>query len=197
MLFFVLLGWLGLLVLMCFFILSIAAGLYYLAELVEEFTVTSAKVIRCLNWFVIGVYVCLFLFENLPNYLIIIGLASHLNHIFILKSFPFFKLTSLSFIGFIVLLIANHYLTFSYFANVYAHFTQVLSFFTICLWLIPFSFFVSLGANDNVLPSYILSSDDSDLISHYFSRKGKRSGLLSFFNFAKESILPERVKKPY
>lgn len=59
------------------------------------------------------------------------------------------------------------------------------------------SFFVSLGANDNVLPSYILSSDDSDLISHYFSRKGKRSGLLSFFNFAKESILPERVKKPY
>ncbi|KAH9388568.1 hypothetical protein TYRP_007909 [Tyrophagus putrescentiae] len=183
MLFFVLLGWLGLLVLMCFFILSIAAGLYYLAELVEEFTVTSAKVIRCLNWFVIGVYVCLFLFENLPNYLIIIGLASHLNHIFILKSFPFFKLTSLSFIGFIVLLIANHYLTFSYFANVYAHFTQ--------------SFFVSLGANDNVLPSYILSSDDSDLISHYFSRKGKRSGLLSFFNFAKESILPERVKKPY
>lgn len=100
----------------------------------------------------IVVYVCLFLFENLPNYLIIVGLASHLNHIFILKSFPFFKLTSVSFIGFIgmlqkcifllvvncftlflVLLVVNHYLTFTYFANVHAHFTQVMNLKIICI----------------------------------------------------------------
>lgn len=39
--------------------------------------------------------------------------------------------------------------------------------------------------------------DSNDLISHYFSLKGKRSGLLSFFNFAKDSILPQQVKKSY
>lgn len=30
---------------------------------------------------------------------------------------------------------------------------QVLSFFTVCLWLVPFAFFVSLSANENVLPT--------------------------------------------
>lgn len=30
---------------------------------------------------------------------------------------------------------------------------QVLAYFTICLWVIPFSFFVSLSAGENVLPS--------------------------------------------
>ena len=30
--------------------------------------------------------------------------------------------------------------------------------FTICLWLVPFSFFVSLSAGDNVLPSTIPQS---------------------------------------
>lgn len=30
---------------------------------------------------------------------------------------------------------------------------QVLSYFTICLWVIPFAFFVSLSAGENVLPS--------------------------------------------
>ena len=30
---------------------------------------------------------------------------------------------------------------------------QVLAYFTFCLWLVPFTFFLSLSANDNVLPT--------------------------------------------
>lgn len=30
---------------------------------------------------------------------------------------------------------------------------QVLAYFTFCLWIIPFAFFVSLSAGENVLPS--------------------------------------------
>ena len=30
---------------------------------------------------------------------------------------------------------------------------QVLAYFTICLWVVPFAFFVSLSANENVLPT--------------------------------------------
>lgn len=30
---------------------------------------------------------------------------------------------------------------------------QVLGYFTICLWIVPFALFVSLSANDNVLPT--------------------------------------------
>lgn len=68
--FFLLLTWLGIIVLLLFFILSlgmffsiflllfvkkfeifcsIATGLYYLAELIEEYTTVSCKIIRQLN----------------------------------------------------------------------------------------------------------------------------------------------------
>jgi hypothetical protein len=30
---------------------------------------------------------------------------------------------------------------------------QVMAYFTICQWLVPFAFFVSLSANENVLPT--------------------------------------------
>lgn len=33
------------------------------------------------------------------------------------------------------------------------NFSKVLAYFTICLWVIPFAFFVSLSAGENVLPS--------------------------------------------
>jgi len=31
---------------------------------------------------------------------------------------------------------------------------QVFAFFTLGLWMVPFAFFVSLSAGDNVLPTY-------------------------------------------
>lgn len=109
---------------------------------------------------------------------------------------------------------------------------QVLGYFTVCLWIVPFALFVSLSANDNVLPtvnerttllsmfqittffsfSYhipvyliswfvfpsLLSADtDNDIVTNYFSRRSKTMGLLSLFNYAKESILPHRIKKSF
>ncbi|CAG2100209.1 unnamed protein product [Medioppia subpectinata] len=125
--FFVVLSYFALLVQLFLIVLSVAAGLYYLAELVEEFSVISAKVIKSTILLTLFIYLCLFLFEELPNSLIITGI--------------------------VILLLVNHYFAFSYFSSVYYPFTQVLAFFTICLWLIPFAFFISLSANENVLPT--------------------------------------------
>ncbi|KAL8954039.1 MAG: hypothetical protein Q9222_000096 [Ikaeria aurantiellina] len=70
-----------------------------------------------------------------------------------------------------VLVILNHFLWFRHFAtppsvspsqyqnsNRYDYldmpsFTEIASFFGICVWLIPFAMFVSLSASENVLPS--------------------------------------------
>ena len=73
-----------------------------------------------------------------------------------------------------VLVIVNHYLAFSFFGEHYYPFSevtnyfltfettvwalpkmnvpifQVMAYFTLCLWLVPFAFFVSLSANENV-----------------------------------------------
>lgn len=69
-----------------------------------------------------------------------------------------------------VLVLVNHYVWFRHFAAhhdlAYAHatsfydppadlnsFTEVASYFGLCVWLVPFALFVSLSASDNVLPT--------------------------------------------
>ena len=76
---------------------------------------------------------------------------------------------------------------------------QVLAYFTVCLWLVPFAFFVSLSANENVLPTTtdLPPREEVDVVSNYFSKKGKKYGLLSVLKKAQESVLPERVKKHF
>lgn len=71
---------------------------------------------------------------------------------------------------------------------------KVLAYFTICLWVIPFAFFVSLSAGENVLPSTMQQGDD--VVSNYFTKgkRGKRSGILLVFSFLKEAVLPSRQK---
>ncbi|KAG2466029.1 TX261 protein, partial [Polypterus senegalus] len=82
----------------------------------------------------------------------------------------------------VVLVVVNHYMAFQYFAEEYYPFSEVLSYFTICLWVVPFSFFVSLSADD--------------VVSNYFTKgkRGKRSGILVVFSFLKEAVLPSRQK---
>ena len=179
-----------------------------MAELVEEYTKVAAQVIRYLIFFALAIYSLFILLEDFPISMIVSGILSHVVYLIILDSFPYFDLTGFAFISGVILLLINHYLAFSYFASVFHPFSQVLGYFTICLWLVPFSFFISLSANDNVLPTTmnlgenqtLMSSneDSADLVSHYisFSRK-KKTGLLSFLNSAKESLLPQRVKKSF
>ncbi|KAL5022194.1 hypothetical protein ScPMuIL_001349 [Solemya velum] len=181
--------------------LSIAAGLYYLAELVEEYTVMTAKVIKFMIIFLTAIYIGLFLFEDLNYSLIVCGLLSCGAYYLVLQTFPFFTFTSPAFLASIALVFINHYLAFSYFSTVFHPFSEVLAYFTLCLWLVPFAFFVSLSANENVLPTVAekqqFNEMDSDVVSSYFQRKSKKYGLLSFFKYAQESILPEKIRKNY
>ena len=52
-------------------------------------------------------------------------------------------------------------------------FTEIASFFGICVWLIPFALFVSLSASDNVLPTI-----GSEQPSHEDGGKNKRQGMV-------------------
>ncbi|EAA13015.1 AGAP011456-PA [Anopheles gambiae str. PEST] len=195
-----LLSYVSLLVQICFVTVSIAAGLYYLAELVEEYTVIAKKVI---SWMV-GVTACLYVIfiftEHFSWTMVLCGLGAQALHGLILTDFPYVRFLSPAFIGAVGLLVGNHYLAFVYFQLQYHAFTEVLAYFTLCLWLVPFALFVSLSANDNVLPTsnertHLLSGND-DVVTNYFSSR-KKMGLLSLFSYAKESLLPERNKKAF
>ncbi|GAA5810316.1 hypothetical protein MFLAVUS_003737 [Mucor flavus] len=115
----------------CFVILSLACGLYYLAELVEEYSVYTKKVIKAMT----------------------AVLGCHVVYSLNLKTFPFISLTSVPFVGSCILVFANHFLWFRYFTTHYRPFMDIAAFFGLCVWLVPFAYFISLSANDNALPT--------------------------------------------
>uniref|UniRef100_A0A803K0Q5 Protein TEX261 n=1 Tax=Xenopus tropicalis TaxID=8364 RepID=A0A803K0Q5_XENTR len=179
------LSWLSLFVQVAFVTLAIAAGLYYLAELIEEYTVATSRIIKYMIWFSTGVLICLYLFEKFPTIMIGVGLFTNVVYFGLLQTFPFIMLTSPNFILSCVLVVLNHYLAFQYFAEEYYPFSEVLAYFTFCLWLIPFSFFVSLSAGENVLPSTIQQGGKSwcqcfSLAPHPPSRLGKKTPPIKF-----------------
>merc|ERR1711936_1522430 len=94
-----------------------------------------------------------------------------------------------AFIGACVMLIVNHYLAFQFFADKYYIFSEVLGYFTLCLWLVPFAFFVSLSANENVLPTMAekrpLLTDDNDVVSNTFSAGRKKLASSPCFKVSK------------
>ncbi|XP_071793184.1 protein TEX261-like [Asterias amurensis] len=197
--FLIILSWLATFVHVCLATLALAAGLYYLAELVEEYTVITMRVIRWLVAITAGIYVGLIIFEDFPYYLTLTGLVSIGFYSLLLKTFPFIELSSPVFILSCVLVIVNHYLAFQYFADVWHPFSEVIAYFTMCLWLVPFGFFISLSANDNILPTTHMPATEGkksdDLVTSYFNKKSKRSGILSVFDMLKETIIPERTKR--
>merc|ERR1711944_4286 len=101
------LSWIATVVQISFATLAIAAGLYYLAELVEEYTVYTAKVIKMLTVITLGIYICLFLFEELTTSMILMGISAQVTHLMLLQNFPFFNLTSPSFLLSIGLVAVN------------------------------------------------------------------------------------------
>lgn len=93
-------------------------------------------------------------------------------HIVYLQNFsalwPLISLSSISFIASCFFVIADHFLWFFYFSRITNEarhqrtyrgpaphvlgFTEIASFFGICVWLAPLFLFLSLSANDNALP---------------------------------------------
>jgi len=174
-----LLGYLGLALGFSFLTLSIASGLYYLSELVEEHSVLSARVLRRLIYAIVLIQLLLAAVDQFPWHLTALGIASHLCYMSNLRHFPIVKLSDPLFILSCCLVLVNHWVWFRWFSSPSAFaspaakmgmgrdrysynsgygynqpsFTEIASYFGICVWLVPFALFVSLSAGENVLPS--------------------------------------------
>lgn len=176
------LGYVGLGLGFTFLTLSIASGLYYLSELVEEHSVLSSKVLRRLIYVIIVIQLLLAIVDSFPWHLTALGIISHAVYLTNLRHFPIVKLSDPLFILSCVLVLVNHWMWFRWFSSPAAFatptsgygggrtrigdrysygagygnqpsFTEIASYFGICVWLVPFALFVSLSAGENVLPS--------------------------------------------
>ncbi|CAL9728481.1 protein Svp26p [Monosporozyma unispora] len=174
-----LVSYLGTILGFIFLTLSIASGLYYISEIVEEYTEPTRRFLSKAIYAVIAIMVLLLIFDKFPVKLTIFAIVSHVIYLQNLKKFPFISLTSPIFILSCIGVLVNHYLWFQYFNKVEippqfrysqnyiperrASFAEVASFFGICIWFIPFALFVSLSAGDYVLPTTadIKKNDDA------------------------------------
>ncbi|KAK9770266.1 hypothetical protein SCAR479_13077 [Seiridium cardinale] len=150
-------------------ITRVASGLYYLSELVEEHTVIAKRLLTQLIYGIVVLQVILWLVDGFPFGLTLMSVVSHVIYLGNMRRFPFVRLTDPLFVASCVLVLVNHYLWFRHFSvaqqrsysrisNIYDQpdvpsFTEIASYFGICVWLIPFALFVSLSASDNVLPT--------------------------------------------
>uniref|UniRef100_A0A146L3D8 Protein TEX261 n=2 Tax=Lygus hesperus TaxID=30085 RepID=A0A146L3D8_LYGHE len=192
------LGWVALVIQIVFFTIGLAAGLYYVAELVEEYTVTSKKIITWITLVVLAVYFLFLVLEDFSYNMIICGIISQFAHLSILQNFPYVDVLSPHFIIAVILFFVNHYFAFAYFASTYYPLSEAMGYFTICLWLVPFALFVSLSANENVLPTVTESRNenvDDSVLGSYLSKRGKKYGLLSLFHYVNNHVFPQRNKK--
>ncbi|KAF8812290.1 DUF396-domain-containing protein [Phlegmacium glaucopus] len=182
-----------------FMTLSLASGLLYASELIEEHS-RLAKTLGQRSVYIIILLHGLFCFtDRLP---LLQTLFSIVCHIVYLQNFsntwPLISLTSVTFLASCVLVIADHFAWFFYFARVTndAHhlrtyrgiaadthsFTEIASFFGICVWFIPLYLFLSLSANDNALPTTTTEPSSPSVTSSIQAAKARVSLIRSIFS---------------
>lgn len=178
-----LLSWLLLFIQVSIIFANVTTGLSYHGELIEVYIVATSKIIKYRIWFSTALLIGLLVFECFPNRVIGMCLFTNVVHFGLLQNFPLIILSC-------GLVVVNHYLAFQVFGEEYYPFSEVLAYFTFCLWIILFVFFVSLVARENILLSTIQPGED--IFYKYFTRGkwGKRLGILVVFSFIKEAILP-------
>ncbi|CAK7237872.1 erv26 super protein [Sporothrix bragantina] len=165
-----LVGYLGAVVGFGFLTLAIASGLYYLSELVEEHTVLAKRFLSRLIQGIIGLQIVLLLIDRFPLWPTLLGVFAHVVYLGNMRRFPYVQLSDPLFLLSCGLVLLDHYVWFRHFStsqqrayqNMSSYydtpsnvptFTQIASYFGICVWLVPFALFVSLSASDNVLPT--------------------------------------------
>jgi hypothetical protein len=141
--------------------LSFAAGVYFLTQIVEEYTIITKRILRVGILVQLVLHFLLSVYEGFPGLECSVGFAAHLTYLLLLAEFPAIKPLSVPFILSCGMLALDNIVWFRFFhldvEILYRYRLDpalaVFTFFITSVWLVPMGFAVSLTVNDNVLPS--------------------------------------------
>jgi hypothetical protein len=121
---------------------------------------------------VIAVHVLLYFFDSLPLAHLVFSIICHVVYLQnFTPAWPLISLSSLTFILSCVLVVADHFMWFFYFSRLTSQsrnargrmyrgpnssvpgFSDIATFFALCVWLAPLFLFLSLSAGENTLPT--------------------------------------------
>lgn len=153
-------GWLNTLIayvggylLLVFLAICVATGLQYIAELMEEYTVASKKVLWYLTRIIGGLHVLAYFLESdVELFTAVAGAVAHVMYDRLLRRFPYCSLLSVDFALAALAFLASNSLWMMHWM-----FSDETGLFIACYCLVmallvPFGFFISLSVNENLLP---------------------------------------------
>lgn len=167
--------------------ICLACGLYYLIEIVEEFTSLSKKLIRSSILVLLVLHFLLLVYERFPLLQCSLGFVAHLSYLNLLSNFPYIEPLSFQFILSCTLFVLDNVVWFLYFRSDVELFYQyrvapypaIAAFFLLIVWLVPCAFFCSLTINDAVLPaSHPNFHAQSGVETHSGQRKSRRRNVV-------------------
>ncbi|KAJ1977835.1 erv26 super protein [Dimargaris verticillata] len=161
---------LGILLEVGFAAFCVVCGLYFISEVVEERTRLFKQVIVTTTWVVIACHALVWLFDGLSLLRIAFSLACQAVYSLHLSTFPLTNTEGFTFLATCVLVITNHFSWFLYFIDHHYATAEVVSFFVVCVWLVPLLYLVSLSSTSNQLPTLQTTPTAAT--------RSKRSGLL-------------------
>ncbi|KAI0042250.1 DUF396-domain-containing protein [Auriscalpium vulgare] len=156
-----------------FVTLSLASGLLWLSEVIEEHSRSAKTIGKRGIYAIIALHVLLYITDSLPLSRVAFSIFCHVVYLQnFSQTWPFISLLSPSFVASCVLVVADHFIWFFYFAQL-THlarntprrgpratiapepptFGDMATFFGVCVWLAPLFLFLSLSANDHALPT--------------------------------------------
>uniref|UniRef100_A0A7S2RLB4 Protein TEX261 n=1 Tax=Eucampia antarctica TaxID=49252 RepID=A0A7S2RLB4_9STRA len=183
--------------------LSLAAGLYVLCELAEEYASVGRRWLNYSLVTVISLYLLLWLDGGLPFIRVAFGIFAHLLYVPHLRNFPVIEPLSISAIMSVVAAIVNHVVWFQFLLVQYPPLSALshFGFLLVFVWLVPLGFFVSLTTPDDCLPSKMASAGmmGDPMRNGAFANSTKQKNILkSIIDFFVERImqlLPGRGKR--
>lgn len=120
---------------------------------------------------IIAIHVLLYCFDSLPLAHLLFSIICHIVYLQnFTPAWPQVSLSSLTFISSCILVVADHFMWFFYFSRLTSQarstrgrmyrgpnsgvpgFSDIATFFTVCVWLAPLFLFLSLSAGENTLP---------------------------------------------
>ncbi|KAJ1656764.1 erv26 super protein [Dispira simplex] len=163
---------LGLCIGLGFVMLCVMCGLYYISEIAEERTRWFRRALVYTTWAVMTLHPLLWLLDELPLFRILFSAGCQAVYTMNLRTFPFTDPEGLPFLATCVLAIANHFQWFLYFVDQPHPWSETVSFFVVCIWLVPLLYLVSLNTTDNQLPNININTNNP---------VSRRTGLLKTF----------------
>lgn len=180
--------WAGGYLCVVFFSTSFAAGLYYLAEVIEEHTKLAHTVIALSSEVTLVVHAALLLWDKMPWFPIMVSAAAHVLYLQLLKTFPFFRVKSWEAVSSIVAAVAATALWMRHFWNSWHTLEYVFGFMLMTTWLVPALLVLSLAANENALPGAEAGAPSLNMTTGKPKKRKNRSLLLTGFSSLKDRV---------